>query len=145
MTVLENLWLSGQSRRSRPLWRRNFDRVMSTFPQLASRRKQLCQTLSGGERQMLAIGMGLMGEPKILMLDEPTLGLAPRTKENLCAAIQKIAVDGTPLVTVDQDLEFLITLSSHLYFVNHGTVSSEFDATSRLHHAELIKMYFGRT
>ena len=144
MTVLENLWLAGQPKRARASWASHLERVFELFPHLAERRKQLCRTLSGGERQMLAIGMGLMADPKILMLDEPTLGLAPRAKDNLCEAIVRIGADGLPLITVDQDVEFLMTFSNKLYFVNHGTVTETFDSNSRLGQSDIINMYFGR-
>jgi branched-chain amino acid transport system ATP-binding protein len=145
MTVLENLWLAGQPKRVRADWTKYTEKVFYLFPLLAERRKQLCRTLSGGERQMLAIGMGLMADPKILMLDEPTLGLAPRVKESLCEAIVRIGSEGLPLLTVDQDVEFLMSFSNRLYFINHGTVTAVFDKNSQLDQSDIISMYFGRS
>ena len=73
------------------------------------------RTLSGGERQMVSIGVALMSHPRLLLLDEPTLGLAPRLKDELCAAIRRISDDGVKLVVVEQDVEFLLDLAEHLY------------------------------
>lgn len=144
MTVQENLWLGGYSRR---VWRQRRQRaemVYELFPRLADRRKQLCRTLSGGERQMLAIGAGLMADASVLMLDEPTLGLAPKLKDELREAISKIAETGVRLVLVEQDVEFLLSLADRLYLIQDGSVALE---TSRdehkLDHSQILDMYFG--
>jgi branched-chain amino acid transport system ATP-binding protein len=84
MEVLETLNLGARSNRARSDATSTIDKVLTLFPRLAERRKQKVRTLSGGERQMLAIGVGLMGAPRLLMLDEPTLGLSPKLKEELC-------------------------------------------------------------
>jgi branched-chain amino acid transport system ATP-binding protein len=117
--------------------------VYERFPRLRERREQLAVTLSGGERQMLAIGVGLMGAPSLLMLDEPTLGLAPKLKDELLEAIGKISRAGVPLVLVEQDVEFLVALTDRLYMINHGAVALDVASTDRLDHAEIMQMYFG--
>ena len=83
----------------------NFEKVFTLFPRLKERRSQRAQTLSGGERQMLSIGVGLMGMPELLILDEPSVGLAPLIKEELARAISEIATSGVTMIVVDQDVE----------------------------------------
>lgn len=144
LTVLENLRLGAYARRARSGREANLARVFELFPRLAERRRQLSRTLSGGERQMLAIGVGLMGAPKLLMLDEPTLGLAPKLKDELLDAIGKISRVGVPLVLVEQDVEFLVSLTDRLYMINHGAVSLDIASTDRLDHGEIMQMYFGK-
>lgn len=146
MTVEENLWLGAYSKR---VWKRRRDRarlVYELFPRLAERRKQLCRTLSGGERQMLAIGAGLMADGEVLMLDEPTLGLAPKLKDELRDAISQIAKSGLQLVLVEQDVDFLLSLTDRLYLIQDGRVALE---TAReghdLDHSQILDMYFGGT
>lgn len=144
MTVLENLTLGAYSRRAWPQRKHNLEKVFDLFPRLAERRQQMCRTLSGGERQMVALGMGLMGEGRLLMLDEPTLGLAPKLKEELMEAIAQIARSGMPLVLVEQDVEFLLALTDRLYFVEKGAiVFSQEKGDARLEHDQILQMYFG--
>lgn len=143
LTVLETLELGAQSRRGRVRRRENLERVLTLFPRLAERRGQLCRTLSGGERQMVSIGLGLMCDPRMLLLDEPTLGLAPKVKDELCDAIAHISSTGVPLLLVEQDIEFLLSLTSRLYMVDHGTIVREIDAAAGIDHASVMNMYFG--
>ncbi|MGD9538767.1 MAG: ABC transporter ATP-binding protein [Alphaproteobacteria bacterium] len=143
LTVMENLRLGAYCKRARDGQAENLARVLELFPRLAERRRQLSRTLSGGERQMLAIGVGLMGAPSLLMLDEPTLGLAPKLKDELLEAIGKISRAGVPLVLVEQDVEFLVALTDRLYMINHGAVALDVASTDRLDHAEIMQMYFG--
>lgn len=143
LTVMENLRLGAYCRRARERQSENLAQVLELFPRLAERRRQLSRTLSGGERQMLAIGVGLMGAPTLLMLDEPTLGLAPKLKDELLEAIGKISRAGVPLVLVEQDVEFLVALTDRLYMINHGAVALDIASTDRIDHAEIMQMYFG--
>jgi branched-chain amino acid transport system ATP-binding protein len=85
-----------------------------------------------------------MGRPAILMLDEPTLGLAPKIKDELLAAIGAVAAEGTPLLIVEQDVEFLLALTDRLYMIQHGEVAFESAAGDRLDHAAIMQMYFGQ-
>ena len=103
MTVLENLDL-GSYRRATARRAPNRERVFAIFPRLAERRSQLAGTLSGGEQQMLAIGRGLMAEPRLLILDEPSLGLSPRLVEDLFALIARIHADGLAMLLVEQNV-----------------------------------------
>lgn len=144
LTVLENLRLGAYCKRARPRLAANLERVYELFPRLAERRRQQAKTLSGGERQMLAIGVGLMGEPTTLMLDEPTLGLAPKLKDELREAIGRISESGVPLILVEQDVEFLLALTDHLYMINHGVVALDVASTEELDHERIMQMYFGK-
>jgi ABC-type branched-chain amino acid transport systems, ATPase component len=143
MTVLENLTLGAYAPRARLHRRRNLERVFALFPRLADRRAQLCQTLSGGERQMTAIGIGLMGEPAMLMLDEPTLGLAPLMKEVLAGAIKEIAGSGVTLLMVDQDINLLLDVCQREYLLEGGKTSLELYEGERVREEQVLEIYFG--
>jgi branched-chain amino acid transport system ATP-binding protein len=92
---------------------------------------------------MLAIGVGLMGAPRLLMLDEPTLGLSPKLKEELCVSIGEVAKAGLPILLVEQDVEFLMDLTDRLVMVTHGRCGVEFDSKQGLDHAAIMALYFG--
>jgi branched-chain amino acid transport system ATP-binding protein len=144
MSVLENLTLGAYSRRSWGDRARNLSRVLELFPRLGERRSQACRTLSGGERQMLAIGVGLMGNPELLMLDEPSLGLAPKVKDELAAAILEIAASGVDLLLVDQDINILQAICQRHYLIEKGHVSLEITPDSRVEEESVLEMYFGK-
>jgi branched-chain amino acid transport system ATP-binding protein len=93
---------------------------------------------------MVSIGTALMSCPKMLVLDEPTLGLAPKIKEELCNAVMRISEQGVPLIVVEQDVEFLLELSKHLYLINHGEVAAEIKPGQSLDHTEIMSLYFGK-
>lgn len=143
MRIAETLELAAFSKRASTGAQRRLDEVYALFPRLAERKTQLAKTLSGGERQMLSIGCALMCAPRLLMLDEPTLGLSPRLKEELGAAIGEISKSGVPLIVVEQDIEFLLSLTDRLYLVEHGVVVREIDRASAPDHEEVMRLYFG--
>lgn len=143
MGVSETLELSAFTPRARATKRAGLEKVYTLFPRLAERGNQIVGTLSGGERQMLSIGCALMCAPKLLMLDEPTLGLSPRLKEELCQAIGAVAASGIPLLIVEQDVEFLMSLTDRLYFIEHGEVTREIDHENAPDHEEIMRLYFG--
>lgn len=143
MTVLENLELGAYSRRNWDDRSRNIADVFGLFPRLAERASQDCRTLSGGERQMLAIGVGLMGNPRLLMLDEPSLGLAPKVKDELARAITAIAARGVGLLLVDQDINILQEICTRMYLVERGRVSLEITPETRVSEDRVLEMYFG--
>lgn len=143
MGVEETLELSAFSPRARKDWKDSLEEVHALFPRLAERRRQRARTLSGGERQMLSIGCALMCAPRLLILDEPTLGLSPRLKGELRDAIDIIAKKGVPLIVVEQDVEFLLALTQRLYLIEQGEVVREIDQDNTPDHQEIMDMYFG--
>lgn len=143
MGVGETLEFAAYTARARQQRSRSMERVYALFPRLKERRNQLARTLSGGERQMLSLGCGLMCAPSVLMADEPTLGLAPKLREELQAAVGALVKEGIPLVLVEQDVEFLVSLSDRLYLIDHGEVAREIDKVNALDHKEIMELYFG--
>jgi branched-chain amino acid transport system ATP-binding protein len=143
MTVIETLTLGAFPNHAWVQRNNKLQEVFDIFPRLAERRHQNCNTLSGGERQMAAIGVGLMGCPKLLMLDEPTLGLAPRIRQELAEQIGRVAQTGVTLVIVDQDVDLLLKLCPRLYLIEQGTVSLEIKDRDELSHQDVINRYFG--
>ena len=143
LTVDENLSLGGYLiRRHRDLQRKRRDSVYQTFPQLAARRKQLAGTLSGGEQQMLAIGRALMSEPKLLMLDEPSLGLSPLLSRLLLKIVRQISNQGTAVLLVEQNARGALSVADRGIVLNLGAVVADQDperliGDERLRHAYL--------
>jgi branched-chain amino acid transport system ATP-binding protein len=144
MTILENLYLGAYSNRSAGQRDANLDRVFTLFPRLKERTRQLARTLSGGERQMLSIGVGLMGAPILLILDEPSLGLAPKIKDELTLAIGEIARSGVTMIIVDQDIEMLLGLCQRMYLIEQGNVSLETNDMTQVNQKDILEMYFGK-
>ncbi|TPN51396.1 MULTISPECIES: ABC transporter ATP-binding protein [unclassified Mesorhizobium] len=143
LSIADCMALGAYSPRARPHEAENREKVTKLFPKLAERWRQRVRTLSGGERQMVSIGTALMSHPRLLILDEPTLGLAPKIKDELCASVMDISRGGVPLIVVEQDIEFLLELTQQLYLVNHGAVATEIKPGESLDHGEIMSMYFG--
>ena len=144
MTVLENLELGARSAESRRLRGETLERVFALFPLLAERRRQLAGTLSGGEQQMTAIGRALMARPRLLMLDEPSLGLAPVVVSSIFTNLGAINRDGVTILLVEQNVLRALRLSHRAYVLENGTIALE-GASQRLLADEGIKRaYFGR-
>ena len=120
LSVRENLDL-GSYRRGKPHRAENRERVLTIFPRLRERQDQLAGTLSGGEQQMLAIGRGLMAEPKLLILDEPSLGLSPILVEELFALIARIRADGVAVLVVEQNVVQSLEIADRAYILSEGT------------------------
>ncbi len=144
LTIGECLALGAYTPRARAEEEVNRERTLKIFPKLGERWRQKVRTLSGGERQMVSIGTALMSSPRMLILDEPTLGLAPKIKEELCRAVLDISAGGIPLVVVEQDVEFLLELSQHLYLINHGQVAAEIKPGETMDHSDIMALYFGQ-
>jgi branched-chain amino acid transport system ATP-binding protein len=142
MTVRENLEL-GAYRRARANRTRNLEQAFSTFPRLKERESQLAGTLSGGEQQMLAIGRGLMAEPKLLILDEPSLGLSPLLVEELFRLIASIAQQGLAVMLVEQNVVQSLELAGRAYVLVNGLVALSGPASDLARDPELEKSYLG--
>jgi branched-chain amino acid transport system ATP-binding protein len=142
MTVRENLDL-GAYRRGRAHRIRNRERVCSIFPRLAERRDQSAGTLSGGEQQMLAIGRGLMGEPRLLILDEPSLGLSPLLVEELFTLIKTINAEGIAILLVEQNVVQTLEVAARAYILDNGSFVIEGKAADIRSNPNLKRAYLG--
>jgi branched-chain amino acid transport system ATP-binding protein len=142
MTVDENLDL-GCYRRARLRRAQNRERVFAVFPRLAERQAQSAGTLSGGEQQMLAIGRGLMGEPKLLILDEPSLGLSPLLVEELFALIERINAQGIALLLVEQNVVQSLEVASRAYVLDNGAIVLQGTAADVRNDPNLKRAYLG--
>jgi branched-chain amino acid transport system ATP-binding protein len=143
MTVLENLLMGAYDPRAWKVRAEKLDEVFELFPRLKERTKQLAQSLSGGERRMLAIGRGLMGRPQILMIDEPSLGLSPLVIEQVYAAIARIAGTGLPVLLVDESANHVRGLADRVYIFESGAVASTGPADELLRDDALLAAYMG--
>jgi branched-chain amino acid transport system ATP-binding protein len=142
LTVRENLDL-GAYRRGRPRRAQNRNKVFSTFPRLAERQGQYAGTLSGGEQQMLAIGRGLMAEPRLLILDEPSLGLSPLLVEELFALIKSINAEGIALLLVEQNVMQSLQVAQRAYILDNGRFVLEGSAAELGNDPALKRTYLG--
>lgn len=142
LTILENLELGGYCR-PRSVRKANIEKVFSIFPRLKERTGQYAGTMSGGEQQMLAIGRGLMGEPKLLILDEPSLGLSPLLVEEMFSLITQLSDDGLPIMLVEQNVVQSLELASRAYILENGAVALSGDAEKLRADPELKRAYLG--
>jgi branched-chain amino acid transport system ATP-binding protein len=142
MTVGENLDL-GCYRRARSHRTQNRERVFAIFPRLAERQAQYAGTLSGGEQQMLAIGRGLMAEPKLLILDEPSLGLSPLLVEELFALIKRINAQGIALLLVEQNVMQSLDVAQRGYVLDNGAIVLQGNAAALRDDPNLKRTYLG--
>ncbi|WP_420406021.1 ABC transporter ATP-binding protein [Nisaea sp.] len=142
MTVRENLEL-GSYRRAKPNRARNVEHVVETFPRLKERFGQYAGTLSGGEQQMLAIGRGLMAEPRLLILDEPSLGLSPLLVEEMFALIEKLRSEGLAVFLVEQNVVQSLEIADRAYVMENGLITVEGAARDLMNDEELRRSYLG--
>ncbi|WP_448560266.1 ABC transporter ATP-binding protein [Tistrella mobilis] len=142
LDIQENLEL-GSYRRARKNRARNLERVYETFPRLRERRSQAAGTLSGGEQQMLAIGRGMMAEPRLLILDEPSLGLSPLLVEEMFTLIRRLNDDGMPIMLVEQNVVQSLEIANRAYIIENGLVTMSGPAAEIAADPELRRAYLG--
>ena len=143
MTVLENLDMGAYTRRDRAGVAQDLDRVYGLFPRLSERRKQAGGTLSGGEQQMLAIGRALMARPKVLLLDEPSMGLAPMLIRQIFTIIEEINKQGTTVLVVEQNAQQALTRADRAYVLETGRVVKTGTGEELLHDPAVKEAYLG--
>lgn len=143
LTVAENLILGAYTRGDREGIQRDVDRVYEYFPVLGERRRQPASTLSGGEQQMLAIGRGLMSRPRLLLLDEPSLGLAPMLVREIFHIIKAINEEGLTILLVEQDANLALAIAQHGYVLETGTVALDDSAPALRSNESVRRSYLG--
>ena len=143
LTVEENLRVGGYNIKSKEELQKNFERVYTLFPRLKERAKQQSSTLSGGEQQMLAIGRALMGSPKLLILDEPSLGLAPLLIKDIFDTLIKIKEEGTTILIVEQNALSTLKIADYAYVLELGKISMHGKSEELLKDERLISAYLG--
>ncbi|MGO9622470.1 MAG: ABC transporter ATP-binding protein [Desulfobaccales bacterium] len=143
MSVMENLDMGCYCPRARAQKKENLARVLDLLPVLKERRQQLAGSLSGGEQQMLAVGRGLMAEPKLLMLDEPTMGLAPLFVEKIFELIRSIRSQGTTVLLVEQNVHHSLSIADFGYVIENGIIVLEDTGKRLLQDDRLTKAYLG--
>jgi branched-chain amino acid transport system ATP-binding protein len=145
MTVNENLEMGAFQRTDRKEMGEDLDRVFTLFPRLAERKTQKAGTMSGGEQQMLAIGRALMARPKLLLLDEPSMGLAPILVEKIFEIVKEINGQGTPILLVEQNALMALDIADRGYVLETGKVVLAGDAASLRRDEQVRKTYLGET
>ena len=145
MTVFENLEMGAFQRTDRAAMKDDIDRVFTLFPRLAERRTQKAGTLSGGEQQMVAMGRALMARPKLLMLDEPSMGLAPIFVEKIFEIVVEINKQGTPILLVEQNALMALEVANRGFVLETGKVALADDAKSLRSNEQVRKTYLGET
>jgi branched-chain amino acid transport system ATP-binding protein len=143
MTVEENLELGAFSARARPSRQRNLDRVYALFPILRERRRAIVRALSGGQQQMVAVGRALMTNPRLLMLDEPSLGIAPRLVRSILEALGEINRGGVAVFLVEQNVQAALTLAHRAYILEGGRIVGEGRGAELLQDPHVRRAYLG--
>ncbi|MEM4407063.1 MAG: ABC transporter ATP-binding protein [Candidatus Methanomethylicaceae archaeon] len=143
MTVKENLLLGGRSKRARKYIWTNIRKVFSIFPVLEKRASQEAGTLSGGEQQMLAIGRGLMAVPNVLLLDEPSLGLAPLVIKEIFGVLKRINEDGVTMLMVEQNVRLSLKVSDRAYVMENGKIVKDGVSPGLMSDPEIKRAYLG--
>ena len=144
MTVYDNLIMGAYLRRNKAEIQRNLQRVLTSFPRLEERLRQKASSLSGGEQQMAAIGRGLMASPKLMLLDEPTLGLSPILVQEVAKIMKEIRkISGVTILLIEQNARMALSLADYAYVLEIGTVVMEGDAKLLMNDERIKKAYLG--
>lgn len=143
MSILENLEMGAYSKRAWHSRHANMDRIYSLFPLLKSRQKQLARTLSGGEQQMLAIGRGLMSNPRLCLIDEPSSGLAPLVVDELFDILTNLRDEGISIFLVEQNVQQALEIADRAYVLENGRIVLEGDSENLLKQERIRKAYLG--
>jgi len=143
MTTLENLMMGAYLRKDKYGIKKDLERVYQLFPILKERANQMSQTLSGGEQQMLAIARALMSKPKLLLIDEPSLGLAPMLKNKVVEAITEIWRSGVTILLVEQDVSITLAMANRIYILAHGRIVTEGTKEDLMKNRDVREVYLG--
>jgi branched-chain amino acid transport system ATP-binding protein len=143
MTVTENLNMGAYTRKDKAAMDEDYDRVFGLFPRLLERKKQVAGTMSGGEQQMLAIGRSLMSRPKLLMLDEPSMGLAPMLIQQIFDIITEICAQGTTILVVEQNAKQALTRADRAYVLETGRIVKTGTGAELLDDPSVREAYLG--
>ena len=143
MTVYQNLMLGAFTRRDKAEISANLEMVYGRFPRLKERARQVAGTLSGGEQQMLAMGRALMSNPKIILMDEPSMGLSPIYVNEIFDIIEKVSSEGVTVLLVEQNAKKALTIADRAYVLETGTISTSGRASDLLHDDAIRKAYLG--
>jgi branched-chain amino acid transport system ATP-binding protein len=143
LTVRQNVWLGAYGRVARSDREAQYQRMVELFPIIATRANQLAHTLSGGEQQMVALARGLMSRPRLLLIDEPFLGLAPMIVEQLIEVIRRINRDGVTILFIEQNVELALSIASRGYILESGRTILDGPSEDLLHSAEVRRIFLG--
>lgn len=143
LTIYENLVLGAYTRKDKDNIKEDMESIYTIFPRLKERENQLAGTLSGGEQQMLALGRALMSKPKLLMLDEPSLGLAPILVKDVFSVIQKIHDDGVTILLIEQNARMALKIADYAYVLETGKITLSGTGEEILKNDKVLKAYLG--
>ena len=143
LTILQNLTLGAWHPVAKATRAKSIDRVFSLFPRLSERKSQLARTLSGGEQQMLAFGRGLMALPRLLMVDEPFLGLAPQVMEQMKSVFETLKAEGMAILFIEQNVRLALSMAGRGYILESGRLAIEGPATALINSPEVRRIFLG--
>ncbi len=143
VTVLENLYAGAYTLKDKKIIQDNIESVFELFPRIKERQKQVAGTLSGGEQQMLAIGRALMSNPKLLLLDEPSMGLAPILVEQIFSTIVEMNKEGTTILLVEQNAQMALSVAKRAYVLEMGRIAMQGEASALADNEEVKRAYLG--
>ena len=143
LTVLENLKLGAYSRKDKNELNETLEKVYKSFPRLEERKNQLAGTLSGGEQQMLAMGRALMSHPRLILMDEPSMGLSPIFVEEIFNIIKEISASGTTVLLVEQNAKKALSIADRAYVLETGNITLSGDAKTLMNDESVKKAYLG--